>query len=64
MQHMVLFKILLEKTEILGNMRSLDNEYRQCHEKTSYVSNYAFITSLHEWVDRRQTHQLEKLLCV
>ncbi len=28
------------------------------------VSNYTFITLLHEWVDRRQMHQLEKLLCV
>ncbi len=39
-------------------------EHRRCHEKTSYVSNYAFITLLHEWVDRGQKHQLEKLLCV
>ncbi len=38
--------------------------YRCCHEKTSYVSNYAFITSLHEWVDRWQMHQLEKFLRV
>ncbi len=41
--------------------------YRRCcrrHEKTSYVSNYAFITLLYEWVDRGQMHQLEKLLCV
>ncbi len=34
------------------------------HEKTSYVPNYVFFTLLHEWVDRGQTHQLEKLLCV
>ncbi len=33
-------------------------------EKTSYVSNYAFIILLHEWIDRGQMHQLEKLLCV
>ncbi len=38
--------------------------YRRCHEETSYVSNYVFITSSHEWVDRGQMHQLEKLLCV
>ncbi len=38
--------------------------YRRCHEKTSYVSNYAFITLLHEWVNRGQMLQLEKLLCV
>ncbi len=31
------------------------------HEKTSYVSNYVFITLLHEWVERGQMHQLEKL---
>ncbi len=37
---------------------------RRCHEKTSYVLNYAFITLLHEWVDRGQMHPLEKLLCV
>ncbi len=34
---------------------------RPCHEKTSYVSNYAFLTLLHEWVDRGQMHPLEKL---
>ncbi len=37
--------------------------YRRRHEKTSYVSNYAFITLLHELVSRGQMHQLEKL-CV
>ncbi len=37
---------------------------RRCHEKTSYVSNYVFFTLLYEWVDKGQTHQLEKLLCV
>ncbi len=37
---------------------------RRCHEKTSYVSNYAFFTLLHEWVDRGQAHRLEKFLCV
>ncbi len=26
--------------------------YRRCHEKTSYVSNYAFFTLMHKWVDR------------
>ncbi len=36
---------------------------RRRHEKT-YVSNDVFFTLLHEWVDRGQTHQLEKLLCV
>ncbi len=34
---------------------------RRCHEKTSYVSNYAFFTLLYKWGDRGQTHQLEKL---
>ncbi len=34
---------------------------RRCHEKTSYVSNYAFFTLLHKWVDRGQTRCLEKL---
>ncbi len=38
--------------------------YRRFHEKTSHVSNYAFVILLHEWVDRGQMHQLEKLLCV
>ncbi len=37
------------------------NENRRCHEKTSYVSNYAFFTLLHKWGDRGQTHRLEKL---
>ncbi len=31
--------------------------YRHCHEKTSHVSHYAFITLLHEWVDRGRMHQ-------
>ncbi len=31
------------------------NLYHRGHEKTSYVSNYAFIALLHEWVDRGQT---------
>ncbi len=35
--------------------------YRRRHEKTSYVSNYAFFTLLHKWIDRGQMHQLEKL---
>ncbi len=34
---------------------------RHCHKKTSYVSNYAFFTLLHKWVDRGQTHHFEKL---
>ncbi len=38
-----------------------EHAYRRCHEKTSYVSNYAFFTLLHKWVDRRQTHHFEKL---
>ncbi len=29
--------------------------YRRCHEKI-YVSNYAFITLLYEFVDRGQMH--------
>ncbi len=29
--------------------------------KKPSVSNYAFFTLLHEWVDRGQTHRLEKL---
>ncbi len=37
---------------------------RRCHKKNSYVSNYAFITLLHEWVDIGQMHQLEKLVFV
>ncbi len=32
-----------------------------CNEKTSYVSNCVFFILLHEWVDRGQKHQLEKL---
>ncbi len=32
--------------------------------RKTYMSNYAFITLLHEWVDRGQMHQLEKLLRV
>ncbi len=35
--------------------------YHRCHEKTSYVLNYAFFTLLHEWGDRGQMHRLEKL---
>ncbi len=30
--------------------------HRRCHEKTSYVPDYAFFTLLHEWVGRGQTH--------
>ncbi len=41
------------------------NSYHQynvlCHEKTSHVSNYAFFTLLHKWVDKGQTHRLGKL---
>ncbi len=37
--------------------------YHHCHEKT-YVSNYVLIFLLHEWVNRGQKLQLEKLLCV
>ncbi len=35
--------------------------HRRCHEKTSYVLNYAIFTLLHKWVDRGQTHHFEKL---
>ncbi len=35
--------------------------FRRCHEKTSYVSNYAFFTLLYKWVDRGQRHRFEKL---
>ncbi len=35
--------------------------HRRCHEKISYVSNYAFFILLHKWADRGQTHRLEKL---
>ncbi len=35
--------------------------YRRCHEKISYVSNYAFFTLLHKWVDRGQMYRFEKL---
>ncbi len=35
--------------------------YRRRHEKTSYVSNYAFFTVLHKWGDRGQTQRLEEL---
>ncbi len=35
--------------------------YRRCHEKTSYVSNYAFFTLMHKWVDREEIHHFEKL---
>ncbi len=41
--------------------RQQPSAYRRCHEKTSYVSNYAFLTLLHKWVDRRQMHRSEKL---
>ncbi len=44
--------------------KQLCTVYRRSHEKTSNVSNYEFITLLHEWVDRGQMHQLEKLLWV
>ncbi len=33
----------------------------RCHEKTSYVSNYAFFSLMHKWVDRRQINHFEKL---
>ncbi len=33
--------------------------YRRCHEKTSYVSNYAFFTLLYKWTNRGQTHCFE-----
>ncbi len=45
------------KTLLGGSISSLS-------QKKTYVSNYAFVTLLHEWIDRGQTHQLEKLLCV
>ncbi len=35
--------------------------YRRCHEKTFYVSNYAFFTSLHKWGDRGHMRRLEKV---
>ncbi len=31
------------------------------HKKISYVSNYAFFTLLYKWINRGQTHRLEKL---
>ncbi len=34
---------------------------RRCHEKTSYVSYYAFFTLLHKWIDIGRMHRLEKL---
>ncbi len=34
---------------------------RRCHEKNSYVLNYAFFTLQHKWVQRGQTHHFEKL---
>ncbi len=49
-----------------GVIYKLPRHWRTCcrHKKSSYVSNYMFFTLLHEWVDRGQTHQLEKLLCM
>ncbi len=43
---------------------SVHSASRRCHGKTSYMSNKAFITLLHEWVDTGQIHQLEKLVCM
>ncbi len=34
--------------------------YRYCHEKTSYMSNYAFFILMHKWIDRGQIHHFEK----
>ncbi len=34
--------------------------YRRCYKKTSYVSNYAFFTLLHKWVDRGQMRRFQK----
>ncbi len=36
-------------------------KFRRCQEKTFYVSNNSFFTSMHKWVDRGQTHHFEKL---
>ncbi len=55
---------IMVQIDLNTSSRLILNEYRHHHEKTSYVSNYAFFTLLHEWVDRGQTHRLEKLLCV
>ncbi len=35
--------------------------YHRCHEKTSYVSNYAFFTLMYKWVDIGQIHHFEQL---
>ncbi len=35
--------------------------HRRCYEKISYVSNYAFFTLLHKWVDRGQMYRFEEL---
>ncbi len=49
---------------VSGNLYRVEMPNRRCREKTSYVSNYAFFTLLHEWVDRGQTDRLQKFLCV
>ncbi len=63
----------MTKVVLLKSTRNLSEEqpwlsiewglsvYCGCHEKTSYVSNYAFFTLLHKWVNRGQIHHFEKL---
>ncbi len=46
---------------VTSRLRKIDLSYRRCHEKTSYVSNYAFSPLMHKWVDRGRTHHFEKL---
>ncbi len=59
--HLILKNLKLHQSAIPMCLLERGNENRRCHKKTSYGSNYAFSTLLHEWVDRGQMHRLEKL---
>ncbi len=51
----------MEILESIIKLPKILKHFENRHEKTSYVSNYAFFTLLHKWADRGQTHRLEKL---
>ncbi len=59
--HIIRYKILNLIQLSKGHSKSNGKTYRRCHEKTSYVSNDAFFTVMHKWVNRGQTHHFEKL---
>ncbi len=55
------FQVFYQWKKCYTKFIKLWGAYRRCHEKTSYVLNYAFFTLMHKWVDRGQIHHFEKL---